>query len=98
MIKNILGLLAITLLIASCNNKSKEAGTLKNIDMGNNEQIEVYKYYYDDWRYVYVARFKDSPNVVSTTWQERHGKSTITQGNVVIYENDSIQVVLKQTH
>jgi hypothetical protein len=42
-----------------------------------------------------VARFKDTPNVVSTTWSQQQGKARVTKGNVVIFENDSIQVVLK---
>lgn len=67
----------------------EDAGTLKQVDQGNNEQIEVYKYYYSDGNYVYVARFKDQSNIVSTTWKEQ-------QGNVVIFENDSIQIILKK--
>ena len=72
-----------------------DAGTLERVDKGHNEQIEVFKYFYDDGVYVYVARFKDTPNVVSTTWSEEPGKTRVTKGNVVIFENDSIQVVLK---
>ncbi len=81
----------LAVVLSSCT----DAGTLKQVDKGNNEQIEVFKYFYDDGEYVYVARFKDTPNVVSTTWQEQKGKVRVTKGNVVIFENDSIQVVLK---
>ena len=81
----------IAVFLSSCT----DAGTLERVDKGNNEQIEVYKYFYDNGEYVYVARFKDTPNVVSTTWSEQQGKTRITKGNVVIFENDSIQVVLK---
>lgn len=82
-------MLAVVLL--SCT----DAGTLQRVDKGNNEQIELFKYFYDYDQYVYVARFKDTPNVVSTTWSELQGKARVTKGNVVIFENDSIQVVLK---
>lgn len=83
--------LLVAVLFTGCSN----AGTLERIDKGDNEQIEVFKYFYDDNQYVYVARFKDISNVVSTTWQERQAKTRVTRGNVVIFENDSIQVVLK---
>lgn len=91
---------AITLyaMLAVVFTSCEDAGTLKRIDKGNNQQIEVFKYYYDDGNYVYVARFKDTPNVVSTTWIEQQGKTRVTKGNVVIFENDSIQVVLKNYH
>jgi len=82
----------LALVLYSCT----DSGTLERIDKGNNQQIEVFRYFYDDGRYVYVARFKDTPNVVSTTWSEQHGKQTITKGNVVIFENDSIEVILKK--
>lgn len=81
----------LAVIFTSC----EDAGTLKRVDKGNNQQIEVFEYYYDDGDYVYVARFKDTPNVVSTTWSEQQGKTRVTKGNVVIFENDSIQVVLK---
>jgi ABC-type Fe3+/spermidine/putrescine transport system ATPase subunit len=87
--KNLIYILLIFVLF-SCEN----AGTLKQVDQGNNEQIEVYKYYYSDGNYVFVARFKDQQNIVSTTWKEQEGK--VTKGNVVIFENDSIQVILKK--
>lgn len=89
--KNLIYILLIFVLF-SC----EDAGTLKKVDQGNNEQIEVYKYYYDDVSYVYIARFKDQANIVSTTWKEQQGKSVVTKGNVVIFENDSIQVILKK--
>ena len=81
----------LAVVLSSCT----DAGTLEKVDKGNNQKIEVFKYYYEDGNYVYVARFKDTPNVVSTTWTEQRGKAIVTQGNVVIFENDSIQVVLK---
>jgi len=77
--------------IVSCT----DAGTLQRIDRGNNDEIEVFRYFYDDGKYVYVARFKDTPKILTTTWEEQVGKTRLTRGNVVIFENDSIQVVLK---
>lgn len=76
----------LSVFLSSCT----DAGTLKRVDKGNNEQIEVFKYFYDDGEYVYVARFKDNSSVVSTTWSEKQGKTTVTKGNVVIFENDSL--------
>jgi hypothetical protein len=81
----------LAVVLSSCT----DAGTLKRIDKGNNEQIEVFKYFYDDGEFVYVARFKDTTNVITTTWTEQQGKMRITKGNVVIFENDSIKVALK---
>jgi len=83
--------ITVVAILASCT----RAGTLERIDKGNNEQIEVFKYYYNTGDYVYVARFKDTPNIVSTTWRQRNGKVTSVKGNVVIFENDTIQVILK---
>ena len=81
----------LAVVLSSCT----DAGTLERVDKGSNEQIEVFKYFYDNGEYVYVARFKDTPNIVSTTWQQQQGKTRVTKGNVVIFENDSIKVVLK---
>jgi len=86
---------AIAAMLAVVLSSCTDAGTLKRVDKGNNEQIEVFEYYYDNGSYVYVARFKDTPNVVSTTWSEQQGKTRVTKGNVVIFENDSIQVLFK---
>jgi len=44
----------LAVVLSSCT----DAGTLKRVDKGNNEQIEVFEYYYDKGSYVYVARFK----------------------------------------
>ncbi|MDX9747427.1 MAG: hypothetical protein RBT57_02900 [Paludibacter sp.] len=83
----LLTFLALTL--PSCT----DAGTLIRVDNGNNGNIEVYRYFFDDGEYVYVARFKDSPNVVSTTWSEYNPalKMFITKGNVALFENDSTE-------
>lgn len=86
--------ITISLLLAalvSCT----DAGTIQKIDKGNNDQIEVYEYFYDDGFSVYVARFKDNPNVVSTTWTEHRGRYSVKKGSVTIFENDSIQVIFK---
>jgi hypothetical protein len=74
-----------------------DAGTLQSVDQGNNPEIEVFKYYYTEGGYVYVARFKDSRQVVTTTWSNFNPatKTHDIHGNVIIYENDSVQVVLK---
>jgi hypothetical protein len=84
-------ILVFLLALSSC----KDAGTLVPVDKGNNNQIEVFRYYYDTGEYVYIARFKNVPSIVTTTWEERHGKQTIKKGNITIFENDSIQIILK---
>lgn len=76
---NFIALLLVTVL-SSC----ADAGTLKQIDKGGNENIEVFKYYYDTGEYVYISRFKDNPNVITTTWSEQHGKQVVTEGNITI--------------
>lgn len=86
-------LILFTFILLSCDNRN--AGTMLKVDKGNNENIEVYKYYYDDGSYIYIARFKDQPEIVTTTWTEQQGKQTLTKSNVTIFENDSIKVILK---
>ena len=81
-------LLFSLILLSSC----EDAGTMEQVDQGNNPNIEVYRYFYSDGNFIYIARFKDQPNVVTTTWQE--GKNQI-KSNVTIFENDSIKVILK---
>lgn len=85
MIKIILAV--ISLFLFSCS----PAGTLKKVDKGNGE-IEVYAYYYHAGFPIYVARFKDQPNVVTTTWQA--GKTM--QSCVTVYEDEKVQVILKK--
>jgi len=82
-------------LLAICLLSCTDAGTIEQVDKGNNYNIEVFKYYYEDGAYVYVSRFKNTPNVVTTTWRETQGKRTVTKGNVTVFENDSIKVILK---
>ena len=73
----------LIIFLDSCN----KAGTLQKIDKGNNEEIEIYKYYYDYGSYVYITRFKNCPNVVTTTWIEQQGNNVVTNGNVIIIDN-----------
>lgn len=76
------------LCLASC----EKAGTLQKVDNGGHPKLEVYRYYYADGSFVYVSRFKDNTNVVTTTWDESDGDDTVKRANIVIYENDSIKV------
>jgi len=67
-------LIALVALFSSCNNPPK--GTTN--DVHSTDEIELKKYYYDEaGNYVFVARFKSSPNSTSTTWFERRGKQTV---------------------
>ncbi|MBP7119223.1 hypothetical protein KBA63_03990 [Candidatus Woesebacteria bacterium] len=85
-------LFALMFLFFACTPK----GTVEPLNQFDKDSnIEVFRYYFDDGQYVYVARFKDSPNVLSTTWKQHVGKQTVTRGNVVIFENDQIQVIQK---
>ena len=72
-----------------------KGGTLKEVDEGNNPNIEIYEYFYKDGASVFVAKFKESP-VITTTWNERQGKHYVKKHCVTIFENDSIQVILKK--
>jgi hypothetical protein len=85
-----LSIFAISLGMVSC----VEKGTMQHLNTSE-DGLEVYKYYYDDGFFVYISRFKDQPNVQTSSWQEQQGKTTVTRGNVVIYENDSIVVMQK---
>ena len=67
------------------------SGTIKNIDTSPNDEIQVFRYYYADGEWVYVARFNDQPKTTTTTWTERHGKTTVTKcsvskGDTIIFE------------
>jgi len=66
------------LLITSCT----PAGTVNHL--GTNNGIEVYEYYPRDGRRIYVARFVDCPEVITTTWDESHGKSHTTETAITI--------------
>ena len=63
--KTIISILTL-LLLYSCT----DSGTLVRISTDEDAPIEVYKYYYADGEYVYVARFKADTTVTTTTWSE----------------------------
>jgi hypothetical protein len=65
------------------------------VPISDKPEIEVYKYFYSKGNYVYISRFKNQPNIQTTTWQQSNGKTTTTLSNVVIFENDSIVVMKK---
>lgn len=97
--KTLIYVFAITFLV-SCT----DAGTVTRYQNGTTisekdpqfaEQIEVIRYYYADDASIYIARFKDCPNVVTTTWTEQQGKIQVQKSAVTIFENDSVQVILK---
>lgn len=73
-------------------------GTLENMNTGEvtnicrDPRIEVYRYYYKNDNFVYVARFKDQPNVVTTTWDQYKSPASC----VTIYENDSVVILKKK--
>lgn len=85
--------MAAALFMVSC---SQEPGTLHKIDASMNPNIEVYRYYYTSMDYIYITRFKDQPNVVTANWTEMQGKVATTVANTIIFENDSVQVILKK--
>lgn len=90
--KKLILLFVLVFSLAACH----EPGEVHNVTPINNPMnVEIFKYYIDKEDYVYIARFKSSPNVVATTWEEQEGKYTETRGNVVVYENDSIVIYKK---
>lgn len=96
--KKILYLLIFSFLVNSC----KEAGTKEKIGADYFDDVEIYRYYYEENEYVYVAKHKSSPDIITTTWSERNGKTNTIRGaisidstNNVLYENDSIIVIRK---
>ena len=78
---NIIIIAFLSLLIISCT----PAGTINHL--GINNGIEVYEYYPINGKRIYIARFVDCPNVVTTIWQESHGKTSSTETNITINEN-----------
>lgn len=85
--------LALSLIIL---NSCTPAGTLEHVNKGINDSIEIYKYYFEKGNYVYISRFKNEHKVITTTYDEQQGKSHETIGNVIIFENDSIQIIRKK--
>ena len=81
-------LLFLSLILFSCT----EAGTIRKLPEPEDSNIEVYRYFYADGCDVLIARFKDEPNIVTT--KRKEGKQTNEQ--ITIFENDSIQVILKK--
>ena len=81
----------MSFLIFSC--QETPAGTIINVDKGNNDSIEVYKYYFDTDDYVFVARFKNCKDVQTTTYDLTKGKSMVRVGNVIASKNDSFQFI-----
>jgi hypothetical protein len=89
--KKLLLVIPLFLLLFACT----KGGTLKEVDEGNNPNIEVYEYYYKDGASVFVAKFKESP-ILTTTWSVQNGKHRTDYHCVTIFENDSIKVILKK--
>lgn len=79
--KNLL-IFALSLFIISCS--ETPAGTMQNVDSGENDSIEVFRYYFEDGNYVYISRFKSQSNVVTATWNEKQGKQTVVKSNTTI--------------
>ena len=73
--KTIISILTL-LLLYSCT----DSGTLVRISTDEDAPIEVYKYYYADGEYVYVARFKADTTVTTITWSELNS-ATKTSSN-----------------
>ena len=73
--KTIISILTL-LLLYSCT----DSGTLVRISTDEDAPIEVYKYFYADGEYVYVARFKADTTVTTTTWSELNS-ATKTSSN-----------------
>src|ERR1041385_6153499 len=85
----------LCILIFSC--QETPAGTIINVDKGNNDSIEVYKYYYDADDYVFIARFRNCPEVQTTTYDEMRGKQMLKVRHVTISTNDSFQFITSKS-
>ena len=61
-------------------------GTLGKLNTESDPAIEVYKYWYTNGSYVYVARFKDQPNITTTTWQSgKHQQASVFIGDTLTH-------------
>lgn len=84
------------LILSSCDNStSRKGGTLYSVGQDGNRihidndsipNIEVYLYYAADYVPIYVARFKDCPEVVTTNWKRQVGRITKHQTAVTVNE------------
>lgn len=88
----IMNKLLIVIMISAFFTACGNPGDTKLVSPVNDSKIEVYRYYLGEGEFVYLARFKDTPNVITTNW--RVNKSI--QSAIVIYENDSIIISKKQ--
>lgn len=53
-------------------------GQLDNISPDKNSNIEVYRYWIQNDQAIFIARFKDQPEVQTTTWRDgKTDKATI---------------------
>jgi len=77
--KTIISILTL-LLLYSCT----DSGTLVRISTDEDAPIEVYKYFYADGEYVYVARFKADTTVTTTTWLEFNPATKTSSNNFSI--------------
>lgn len=75
--------LIIIVMFYSCG----EAGTIIRIDKGNNENIELYRYYYDETNSVIIARLKNCPCVQTTTYMDGDNQKTI-----ISFKGDSLSL------
>ena len=92
-IKTLLTISLLSLTTMSCDHVP--AGTLHDIDGGKNDSIEIYRYYYGEDCWIYISKFKNCKNVVTTTWREQHGKTSVNRGNITIFRYDSLNAVLE---
>ena len=70
--KNIL--LILLFLLIGCGTP----GQLDNISPDKNSNIEVYRYWISNDQAIFIARFKDQPEVQTTTWEDgKTDKATI---------------------
>ena len=79
--KKIIITIAAIIALTSCD--CPPMGTVEQIP--TNGKIELHRFYYTDGgSYVYVARFKDQPNVTTTNWYESAGKTVIMRQSIAI--------------
>jgi len=81
-----LALIALIFCLTSCT--IQPAGTIENVDQKPNDNVQVFRYYFDDGNWVYVAYFKNQPSTQTSTWYEKQGRYTREMTAIGIYPLD----------
>ncbi len=82
--KTIIAVFLLSAFMVSCTTTPK--GTTEFLH--NDDDVMVYRFYYDDGKYIFISKFKDEQHIETTTWEETEGsgksRHTVTKGNIQI--------------